>query len=1238
MAKQIKSSDIFEKEDIFQGIRDSAKRTLADLDKVNKQLNTTADTIKNKLNNAKFGNISAINEFIKLTEKANKTQTEAVRVAELKVQTERNLQIAERELIKTEAEKERLAQQQIKTQSMLSKEEERKARAQQKATQTAQNEANAYKRLEANTRELKNESKRLGAELLLLEQNGKKNTAEFQRLEAQYRKVTSSAQQGDQQLKKLDKTVGDNFRNVGNYQKAMGGLNSVLGGLGVTLGVGYAVGQIKSLVTESIELARVQEKAVAQVAVGLESTGNKVGYTLDELKNKASEFQKQTLFDDDAILQDVTGILLTFTSIQGDVFDRTQQAVLDLSTKMGSDLKSASIQLGKALNDPIKGITALKRVGVSFTESQKDQIAVLVESGKLMEAQTLILDEMAVEFGGAAQGAARADGGFTQLNNAIGDAKELFGALLIERLRPMTKGLLEFFSSLTRKDIEKFMNTLSILGRTIMTIVRVWAVYNAGAQVTILYNKLMGSSFVTMSKSMGVARASLNALKLGFESLKTAFASNPFGIIMVALTELYANWDLITGLFDGTKKDVEELTEEQIAYKESIKGTVEYSKAQAKYVADETAEFQGLIEQLRQTNYGTKERSTLLSEINKKYDINLKNIANEGKFQEQLNSTVAEYIALKETEFALKKNAQRVEDINEKKYKEQLKVRKFENELERVKIRQQQESKYTDFLGAGKTAEEIKTLESQIDSVNGVIDRYNNQLKGLVYNENDLKDRMNELTRNGRDWNVTLEKSDGLLEDEGEELDENGEKKSKNAKATKEINTEFKKSNEYLSKQVELLNQLNDVENKRRINDLADQIADETELQQKSVDTTGEYDLKKFTELVEEKYQLEVNRILDQATFEQEQNDIKYQREKIARQKALEDEYKDLIKGAGDSAEAKAKIEANYLVAKQKLSDDEALIYTDLVEQNKLVTKEATDDAIELEKSKLDLITDTEKQMFEAKVEFGKKGVENQKETTDKELEDLKKAEEEKRAVVKATADFFQKRSQDRVAQIETEMEKAKEQYTQLEELAKQGNITAQQSLAEQQRIITEANLKKEREQKRQQRIALAESIYSTYSQKVEAGSKSPLADTIRDVSLLTQFVNTLPTFEEGTEDTGKNGRGIDGKGGFHAILHPNERVIPKSLNQRLGNLTNEELTKIAQEYQVGKAMTNRDTAHSSMDLAILVNEIKDLKQVIKNKPEVDFQIGEITSSMLEFVKKTSQGNTTTFNRYKVRK
>ena len=158
-----------------------------------------------------------------------------------------------------------------------------------------------------------------------------------------------------------------------------------------------------------------------------------------------------------------------------------------------------------------------------------------------------------------------------------------------------------------------------------------------------------------------------------------------------------------------------------------------------------------------------------------------------------------------------------------------------------------------------------------------------------------------------------------------------------------------------------------------------------------------------------------------------------------------------------------------------------------------------------------------------------------------------------------------------------------------------------------------------------------------TYAGYASKDPDTALVKTIRDASLLQAFIQSLPMFYDGTEDTGVNGKGIDGKGGFHAILHPNERVIPKSLNDQIGSLTNEELTRLATQYQSGR-LVGQDVAHSSLELAVLVNEMKDLKEIIRRKPETNIELGEITQSAMEIVKSTRQGNTTVYNRFKVRK
>jgi acid phosphatase family membrane protein YuiD len=175
----------------------------------------------------------------------------------------------------------------------------------------------------------------------------------------------------------------------------------------VVAGVGAAGVALKILVGD----AQDAEKANALTAAVLKSTGGAAKVSAAQVTALATAISEKTGIDDTAI-QSNENLLLTFTNIHNEVgkgnkiFNRATMAVTDMSVALGEDTKNASIQLGKALNDPIKGITALSRVGVSFTAQQKDQIKTLVDSGHTLDAQKVILKELGKEFGGAAVAAA----------------------------------------------------------------------------------------------------------------------------------------------------------------------------------------------------------------------------------------------------------------------------------------------------------------------------------------------------------------------------------------------------------------------------------------------------------------------------------------------------------------------------------------------------------------------------------------------------------------------------------------------------------------------------------------------------------------------------------------------------------------------------------------------------------------------------------------------------------------
>ena len=180
---------------------------------------------------------------------------------------------------------------------------------------------------------------------------------------------------------------------------------------------GTAFGLISLAIGKSIGEAKEAQAVNAQLEAVLKSTGGAVGMTAEQISGLAGELQKTTGIADDVIGAG-QNMLLTFTNIGKDVFPDATKTMLDMATAMNGgltpsaeQLKGTSIQLGKALNDPVAGISALSKVGVSFTEQQKEQIATMVAAGDAAGAQKLILAELGREFGGSALAAASTFGG-----------------------------------------------------------------------------------------------------------------------------------------------------------------------------------------------------------------------------------------------------------------------------------------------------------------------------------------------------------------------------------------------------------------------------------------------------------------------------------------------------------------------------------------------------------------------------------------------------------------------------------------------------------------------------------------------------------------------------------------------------------------------------------------------------------------------------------------------------------
>ena len=149
-----------------------------------------------------------------------------------------------------------------------------------------------------------------------------------------------------------------------------------------TLGPVVALYGAINFLNKSLQVASQRQVNVAKLTNGLRNLGGTQA-DLEGLVETADRLGKSTLFDQEDFTQNFA-LLTSFQRIGVDSYERVTKAAADLATITGQDLKSAQIQLAKALEDPAKRVTDLARSGTVFTDQQKEQIKVLQESGQLV--------------------------------------------------------------------------------------------------------------------------------------------------------------------------------------------------------------------------------------------------------------------------------------------------------------------------------------------------------------------------------------------------------------------------------------------------------------------------------------------------------------------------------------------------------------------------------------------------------------------------------------------------------------------------------------------------------------------------------------------------------------------------------------------------------------------------------------------------------------------------------------
>lgn len=331
---------------------------------------------------------------------------------------------------------------------------------------------------------------------------------------------------------------------------------------------------------DSVAEAREAQKVGALTAATIKATGGAANVTAKQVGDLAGALSAKTGIDDE-VIQSGQNMLLTFKNIRNeagagnDIFNQSTTALIDMASAMGTEPKQAAIQLGKALNDPIKGVTALSRVGVQFTDQQRAQIKTMVESGNTMGAQKVILAELTSQFGGAAAAQATAS---DKAKVAFGNLQEQIGTALL----PVIDRLANTFTNVLVPAVSSFITGMQtgtgIGGQFATGISAAWSALQALGSALVssagfvnqhrtAFATLLGAlvavkvALVAYSVQQAISLAILKAHTVGTVQhtvvstaaaaaakawaavqwlLNAALAANPIGLVVVALAAFVA--------------------------------------------------------------------------------------------------------------------------------------------------------------------------------------------------------------------------------------------------------------------------------------------------------------------------------------------------------------------------------------------------------------------------------------------------------------------------------------------------------------------------------------------------------------------------------------------------------------------------------------------------------------------------------------------------------------------------
>jgi tape measure domain-containing protein len=1190
MSEKIKSSDIFEG-DIFKIVVDSADLAKTKIAELNKELVEVGTSFKKELNGIKADNVKEIEALIVKVK-------ELTKAVDAQTQVNKANEIAMREAKKTSEqalrEEEKTKREALKTQEQINKSNER-------AVKNQKDLSDAYKQLAQNTRDLKNESKRLGAEMLELEKQGKKNSAEYYKLSRQYKETTKSAVEGDKALKKLDSTVGDNFRNVGNYSKAIGGLKNALMQLGLAFGV---FDGIRALLDTQIKL-------------------DSLNLSLKNVSSSTKEYQANFAFLKDLSLSYGQDLLVLIDSYKNFIASTSSS---NLSLTERKRIYESVIKAGSALalsNDNIKG--SLLAISQMFSKG------------------TVSAEELRQQLG------ERLPGAFGIMAESMGVTEAELGKLmkegkvLADDVMPRFAILLErSFGENAKARLETFGGAWNVLKNNV-------TLYFDQVQKSVGVNKVLAGVILGLGNNIGGLLNNIRQLIIAFVSFKVLLLANEIRLKGLSVGFLNMAKNALTG---SNAVKVFGLSLKNIFFIAVIDGIVK--------LTDRFFELSKGIDIARRS-----------------YEI-YQSTTTKGKDKGSLfvQSVTDEYFNTKD-DLTKKLKDKKISQAEFNKKMDEAEIKRLEKTQKRIR-----ELEISIAIG-DKSVREIRTvmggnpvyLAKKARENRGLMENLLNTL-GIETKSGDLLDveffakLYQKEQGNINDFKNQLQKIRASLSSlKTPEIKDGGKGKDKGyaekEKPLIDLNTEYKTTNEYLSRQVELQAKISEYELDRDIIKAQEEYNKELEKQQKILENTGDYAIgslyyasedEKSKMIASEQKQFDNKKLLREKDYKEKYDELNadLEQEKIKKIENAQ-EIEDTIalkrrnankvlktKGTSDSARQSAKDDLKWAIEQEEYLKIKKLEINDNYEAKKAyIEEQAKNERRDLDKEELnelrilgDKKADIEKQINE-KIAKDEEQFELKK--AEMRLDRIKKTAESVNTLIQKSLEHYINMAERRIDMLDKRMDRMSTQADFLREKAVAGNIQAQESLAVIDKQEIEAQKERINEQRSIQRLQMAMTVFQAYSNNIQNAKigENPFTKTLTDITLLNQVINSLPTFIDGTETNIASALGkphLQGQDGYIVRVDGSEKVLNPQLSAMTGNMTTMEIAKLAEDFRRGDIMRKGEGAMQlnvgSWGTDMIISELQDLKNVIKNKPENQVEVAEILNGVMHIVETKKSGNT----------